>query len=600
MNTLLIDYFGVAVKTNKNIKDSDKYYIQSRAFKLGYIIHPDCCNDDVLEWIETKQINFNSTFYKTWEDVTSKNRIDLLLDQLINYAITYGRGEMFSMNDSDYSLVPDIRKFKVITPVTIEEMAEKCLGVLKTGIALKQETVLALSEFLLVNKINFDVNEILNKEAQAYICCKSAKFPKDKFALLRCIMYFYTCSTMLIKDRETIFEITHSSRDFDFSLLSQEQMKQLSSIFYRFKPLFLAMKSSNTASFINRLRRMAKKNHQPMVAGFWETIINKPCWLDVLRIRLIEDNPSNFKLIQLIQAIRDNRKLFMNHDKKQYQMYIIRNGKSYIKETKDQPVISAQYEWWDILEDVLYKTLVSRLKEKACTVKFPSDFNLACPSSEKNFIGNIPFGSYYDMTEHNMFGIYWRGEWGTDDFDLSFVDFNGGKYGWNSSFYDRGRNIIYSGDMTRANPEAAEVMYIKKNCPDGIIKVSRYSGDQGSKFIFAVAQNNVTYLPENYMMDPNTIKMQSEVISNMRETTIGFILNQRMYICNLQTGNSRVSNTVDNAYNEMLERKSSSFLDLKKLLLDAGFQERKRDTKDNPIELDLSNVNKDTLIKLFT
>lgn len=102
------------------------------------------------------------------------------------------------------------------------------------------------------------------------------------------------------------------------------------------------------------------------------------------------------------------------------------------------------------------------------------------------------------------------------------------------------------------------------------------------------------------MMDPNTIKIQSEVISNMRETTIGFILNQRMYICNLQTGDSRVSNTVDNAYNEMLERKSSSFLDLKKLLLDAGFQERKRDTKDNPIELDLSNINKDTLIKLFT
>jgi hypothetical protein len=34
--------------------------------------------------------------------------------------------------------------------------------------------------------------------------------------------------------------------------------------------------------------------------------------------------------------------------------------------------------------------------------------------------------------------------------------------------------------------------------------------------------------------------------------------------------------------------------------LDAGFKERKRSTVDNPIELDLSDINKDTLIGLFT
>ena len=35
-------------------------------------------------------MQYNSTFYKTWNDVTSKSRLHLLVDQLVHYMTTYG------------------------------------------------------------------------------------------------------------------------------------------------------------------------------------------------------------------------------------------------------------------------------------------------------------------------------------------------------------------------------------------------------------------------------------------------------------------------------------------------------------------------------
>jgi hypothetical protein len=353
---------------------------------------------------------------------------------------------------------------------------------------------------------------------------------------------------------------------------------------------------------VNKIRKLAKVNHRPLTTGFWESVVNHPVSLEMLKTVLETTPPSNFKLITVIQSIRENRLLFGAQSR--YKMYIVRNGKVWVDQLGVPNVIDAKYDWWDILEEVLYKTLVERMKEKACTVKFPTDLNLTCPTSEKNFVGNIPFGSNYNMTEHNMVSVYWKNAWGTNDFDLSFTDYSGMKIGWNSDFYNSKRDVIYSGDMTNADPEAAEVIYFKKGCPNGMIKINRYWGEPNSRFIFSVAQNEVSTLPHNYMVDPNTIKFQTEVISGAKmEQMLGFVNNNRLYICTFDTNNARVSGAStmanDEDIAEILNRKCRSFVDLKKLLLDAGFKERKRGTKENPIELDLTDLKKDTLIDLF-
>jgi hypothetical protein len=49
-----------------------------------------------------------------------------------------------------------------------------------------------------------------------------------------------------------------------------------------------------------------------------------------------------------------------------------------------------------------------------------------------------------------------------------------------------------------------------------------------------------------------------------------------------------------------MKRKMLSTIPLKELLLKAGFKERKNNTKENPIKIDLTDLNKDTLIDLFS
>jgi hypothetical protein len=392
-----------------------------------------------------------------------------------------------------------------------------------------------------------------------------------------------------------------TGRRFDLGKLSENQLEGLASIFHRYKPVFLGLKSHpfpRQKYVINRLRRMANALHKPLNVGFWETVINKPMLILEFIERLNQDQPSNFKIIRLIQSIREER-LKIGAAGNVFSMYHIRNGKVWFKQEDTPVALSQKYDWWDMIEEVLYNTLVHRLSEKACTVKFPEELNLVCPTSEKTFIGNIPFGSNYKMTEHNMVGIYWRQEWGARDFDLSFVKYDGTRIGWNSRFNDSG--IIYSGDMTHANPEASEVLYMQGGCPNGMIKVNRFSGNEGSRFKLMVAQSKVDSLPENYMIDPNTIKFETTIHSLGAESFVGFINDGTLYMCDFQCGNSRVSSVMtSDEYGQVLARKARSFVDLKQLLLDAGFKERKRSTKESPIELDLSDPNKDTLIELFS
>jgi hypothetical protein len=155
--------------------------------------------------------------------------------------------------------------------------------------------------------------------------------------------------------------------------------------------------------------------------------------------------------------------------------------------------------------------------------------------------------------------------------------------------------------MTRANPEASEVLYMNGICPNGMIKVNRYSGNEGSRFKLMIAQSEVDSLPENYMVDPNTIKFETVIHSLGAESFVGFVNDGILYMCDFQCGNSHVSSVMtSDEYGQVLARKARSFVDLRQLLLDAGFKERKRATKDSPILLDLSDPNKDTLIELFS
>ena len=569
------------------------YSLNTLAAKHGYIIHPDWCTTDVKEFIESISWNPNSTFYKTIEDVTSKYRLELLVDQLIHYSTTYGSNfEDNTYIPNDEPLKIEYNTYTVIQPITKEELYKKCFDLICSGIALQYNTVNVLCEYILENEKSIDVDSIKNKEAQVIICRALNKYPEDPVAFLRLLVYIAIGETLLIKSSELINSISYCGTFVDFSIYNDNELEKLSTIFYRFKPIFLAFKKQNPLNVypINKIRRFAKKHHKPMVTGFWEKVLSTEYPVSLIQNQALKLT-DNFKIIKLLQSIKD--KALMNLEESPRSLYIIRNGKVYNKEHNgkfDVMYLNGVY-------NILFDRLVKNIKDKSCVVKFPKYLNLTCPVSEKQFIGNIPYGSSYHLSYDNYIGIYWRNEWGTRDFDLSLITTNGQRLGWNSDFR-KGNEVVYSGDMTNANPEASELFYIAKGVEDSIIKVNRFNGEEGSKYKLYFGRENIKEVSRNYMVDPNSIELEEIIESNNAEQMIAFISDNNIYFTKLTTGNNIVSSR-NNVMIDIMKRKMQTYVDLKEVLLEAGFQEYNPEIHEK-IDLDLTDLNKDTLIDLFT
>lgn len=604
MNTKLITMFHKALKESGAEKNFE--CVNKVAMRYGYIVHPDCCTKDVEKWAREQSFNPNATFYKCWQDITSKNRWELALDQLWHYVTD----SVFVPNEDPVEI--PYKDFKVIMPATKEEFFDECVGMIKSGIALKPDTINVLVEFITENgflsKVNLD--EVSNKEAQAVLSAKLGILPSDPFGMFRCIVYRYTRTSILIKSAETIYAIKSGNDSFDFSTLNDKQMKSLASIFYRYKPLFLAMKDGKNNKAINKIRKYAKVYHKPLKKGFWEVCLTTDYQIEseksLIAAAAEVGNLNNFRKIQLMQSIKE-RLIGKDQTGK---MFIIRSGKMFVREDYKT---SCDVEYFVKLYNILESSLIDSVRVKACAVKLPKGVELSCPTSEKNFIGNFPFGSYVPMNgDHNVFGIYWRNEWGARDLDLWYTDKLGHRYGWCSDYTD-GKTIIFSGDMIEAIPEATELFYLGHDCTDGNVGVNVFSGNGRCKFKFFVANEDVDgfsfrrepkHWSKAYMCDPNNI-----VAETMLEFTdgglkkIGCIHNNKIVFMDLRAGNGRVSTSKKaEIINQQMGNKVESYVDLKPILEKAGFTitEDLTTLPEDAAYLDFSNPTRDDLIKLFT
>jgi hypothetical protein len=249
-------------------------------------------------------------------------------------------------------------------------------------------------------------------------------------------------------------------------------------------------------------------------------------------------------------------------------------------------------------------SLVNSLSKKACLVKIPNNVRIALPTSEKDFVGNYPFGSSFTMTENNIVGVYWRNEWGTRDYDLSMISFDGHLLSWRGSYFNEDDSIVFSGDMTNAEPEASELFFIKDKAPNSLVKINKFSGRDDSKFRFFYANEipGNLKLMTNYMVDPNNVKFDSLIEFNGQgEKTIGVILDNEFYFMDMGSGSQRAS--YGGKYSEttinLLKKKAKSFVHLDEILWEAGF-EILQDGDERKPDIDFTNLEKDTLIKLLS
>ncbi len=614
MNTELIKLFNVALEEPLV---ADVKALQRQAMQCGYLIHPNVCTDSVEQFIKSLTVNYNSTFYKRWQDVVEKSRFELFIDQIIHYASTYGTDFSF-----DNGFVPNdgaeqvpLKEYKIIMPIAADELAKKCLDMLYSGIALNQSTMQACADMVIdfYGVKGIDIDMVSNREAQVYICDKLHIAPKEKFALFRYIIFKTTSKTLIIKNKDLVYRIRHSASPFDFSILDEQQLSALSSIFFRFKPLFLAFKPhfdskrvmirTDNAIIINRLRKMADFHHKPMNRLFWADVVNTRPNLEIVKNRLNEIGL--FKVVSLMQLCKE-RLLEIGQTNACGRIYVVRNGKMFLRNDVKSDI---DYEvYLTDLYALLENYLITRLSQKACVTRFPTDYRLALPTTEKSFVGNMPFGTQYVLSNNNFIGIYWRNEWGTHDFDLSVVDIKGRKYGWNAAYYEKkgGKSdIIYSGDMTNAAPEASEVMYFRKGCAVGVVYVNRYNGKKGSKYKMYFGQEKIAHLKKNYMVNPNNVKLTVDMESDSVQQTVGLIFDNTITLMSLGQGNSRVAD-YDDVFLNCLIRKTKSFIDLEYILRKAGFRDPQTliaddgSEKQEDITLDLTNLDRATLIQLLS
>ena len=628
--TPLIDLFKVCPISHVE-NDAEAKIVNESAMVKGYLVDPLCDMHYAAAFINSIDIQYNSTFYKTWSDVTNKTRFELLIDQILHYMSTYGtdfEGEPYLPNTNPDE--PDWMSYKTISSCPWDYMYDKCMEMLVSGIALKSSTVKVLTDFIVeyaeYSGFEVVVDEIKNREALVILCDRLGVLPTDGQKLFAHIMYKATGQTMIVKNRATRSVIEYNIPKVEklFITLNQKQLVALAGVFNRYKELFLAFKNPLTKNVINKIGRLSKKHHTPMVRTFWQDVFNMSIedfnegaeyWLP---------KATNFKLVQIMQAIRERLLVAAGEGSN---LYVIRNGKIFAKNTNDDIYSGTvdKYIAWQNVYLRCRKQLVENLKTKACAVKFPEHYTLMCPTSEKNFVGDFPMGTSCKLGPESVIGIYWRNDWGTRDFDLSYQGLDGTSISWCTD-YNKDNKIIYSGDLTDATNGANEVIKFTDDAVTGIVYVNQYWGEQNSKFrlFFGTDTNKAPFKQDmsKYMVDPNNLKLEAEMtFEDGRQFTLGLVNDGYFYFFTLGCGYNAVKNALytksakENNVHErdwaarnkiakaaedelitILKRKTKSLLPLNDVLLEAGFWPAEEDDKN---VLDLTTIDRGTLIELF-
>ena len=558
----------------------------------GFIIESGAvwAKKEILNYYTSEKLNgndLNKTFHKSWEKIRTSSRFELYLEQIQHYISTYGSNfsaEIYIPNE--VLELPEVNlKYKVIKSYTKEEMINKCLSMLQSGIALKVETVDELIS-ILVDQLDytFTGNEnIKNKEAIVKIADDYGIYPKDPTEFLRYIIYKTTNETLLIKNVKLIEMIKCSS----FNPTTQFKkfgFEKLAEIFNRFKPLFLAYKK-RCPKTINKISKLSKTKHKPLVTNPLNEVTRKLLtdkdqhWLDNATIYAL------FKALNACYTRIQGQDMFS---------YRIRNGKSWTTENTVQNIaVLDNYE-------IILNFMKTKFNLDGVNIFIPEGIEYALPTSEKMFVGNVPTGTKFTGDKMAV-GIYWEDAWGARDLDLSGINI-GGKIGWNSSFNQNG-NLMFSGDITSAPNGAVEYLYANKglNAPT-LVQNNVFNGREDCEYKIVIGLGDD--ITKNYMMNPDKVFAEIKCQSVQQQTILGMFIpnekSQSFVLLNFGAGQVRVSDNSKNSNNatKALYQQWRQPVDFSNIVEKLGAKIVDK-VEDANVNLSLDNLERDTFIKLF-
>lgn len=613
----------------------------------GYVLDvrvlPEAVTDEMLASINDivglSGTQANEAFHKSWDVIKNSTYEQLAIQQMVHYMTTYGF-ERMGVFDGDSVYVPnealDVPVIKasanttakmstnatdgvhlqVIRAVTMDELMDK-VKVLASGIALATET---LDDLMTVISFIFAKAEVdkpafaqsltktmANRELNTRLCDAYDLVPTEPVAFLRHVIFTLTGESLLIKNTNMIEKIKASADTAEGkkALAKVEAMlwqapENLASIFLRYKPLFLALKSvSKNKTFFNHLRKQAKTQHVALPVDYLNNVTHaiKAGTLDMATLEERLKTATVYRKIRLANALLYRMAVATSGEsanagqsmakalgakalnakvmrqKQDSIVYRVRNGRGWateftwhmkhyaMTERAYQAVVSA------IAEDV-------RANVEGKVFYLPANVNYTLPATEKQFTGHFPTGSWVAVPEDLIVGIHWQNaevdasqaknpnqsfhglnkrKGGFEyrvDLDLSLISMSGNKVGWNANYYSSDKGLVFSGDITDApNPTGAtELFYVKKGVKESqalMVNYYNYSAEHAVPCKLIVAHEKAKKFKSNYMVDPNNIVMQTDFHVTERQNMLGLINHvageNRIYFANMNLGTSIAS-----------------------------------------------------------
>lgn len=589
MNKSTLRLFNAVLIDEVNNQPLDSQVVK-RAFRNGYVLSPRIIpTENLLGDIESvlgiSGVKANAAFHKSWKVVQDSDLETLVLQQIFHYMTTYGaefwgtyREELVFIPHEQLDL-PELEKdlpLIVVQGLTADELRIRCVD-LGSGIALGKETLddlMVVFEGLRLTDREF-VYHLGNRELKTRLYDLYNMVPKDPEEYLRYVVSKLTDESLLIKNRQLIWKLENANGKFLDTLL-KDAPKDLASIFFRYKPLFLAMKRvSRNKRFFNQLRRQADDLHKPLPVDYLNNVTAQikqgTLQLGELQDRLA--NASVFRKIRLAYA------LSYRCEANSSIVYRVRNGRSWATEFNWRGDAKLLIRAFDLVIQSIAEGMRKNVDGKV--IYIPEYVHYALPATEKQFTGNFPSGTYVTVPEDLIVGIHWTDTKDRIDLDLSLIGASG-KLGWDRSYRTADRTVLFSGDMTAA-PEphgASELFYLK-------------GADQEPRIIFVNYFNYIENNPveckvlvahespegnfgKSYVVDVNKIVAQANTVISQRQNVLGLVTRvggeNRIYFAQSSIGNSITSygsSQTDHARNYLVASMTQT-INLEHLLVRAG------------------------------
>lgn len=421
------------------------------------------------------ELQLKSSFYKTWQEHDDRGELGRFVDQMLHYIGTYCFGVCLEPNDVE--LTEDDRVMKHFITIEVlekKEIVNKLTNLFESGIALESQDIdAAIAAFIDYNLTNVNLK---NKEMMIRLARDYAIMPKDASYVIRIMYDIATNGAQYIKSRRALRAVAFAlkqgdSRYYGFERFEQkrkELLRQVSSVlvnavatygidelgktFRQHKATWLVFRKymdKYDRSLINKIKRASEKNH---IKGHTETYAT----MDEKAFTKFVKNATIYQLVTIINYFN---RLETETD---YELYRVRNGLPFVKDVSNRKVADCSMRR-AFVENEMRERYATKFVDQKWYL--PKGLDVKMPTSMKNFVGEYPMYTSYEVDGNNQqlqFGIAWAGDHPHQhvDIDLHAVSANGNHIGWNSR---HASGMTHSGDMISVNAFGLAAEYVKIN-----------------------------------------------------------------------------------------------------------------------------------------